>query len=685
MSMASQKGVPVQMLAKKILAVAVVLFCLPSISLSIDGVGGMVTLAPSTFPDEKEAILLNTGWRWHPGDDSAWSAPAFDDSDWAPADTQLPGRLLSRIGWDGIGWFRLHVEADPALWGQALTFECFAFGAIEVYLDGELAYSAGIVGDSLASEHVDYSPMRERPMVPIVLPNKSRFTLATRYSNFTPLKYMNPSRAVRSTGFWLYMSTGSVETRMRQQAADGRRSIGYPSLLVGMLAASMVLHLLLFLFQRQQKANLYYALYVGSAAAGIYLLNVQLGFISSLREFSWFMKSSQLVLMLAGLLGCRSLYSLFYTRLPKVFWFFVGGYLLCLAATWYVSYAVFLLYVVICFGEMLRIIIIACVQKKEDAWIFAVGSAILLVVGVSQVLSGIITLVLQNNFPRLRPSVWLVGFFCFFTSMSTYLARRYAKANEQQALLEVENAQKSYELQTAREVQQFFLQRGVPAVDGFDVALTCEATNETGGDFVSHFWLDKDQTQLGIVLMDVVGHGLKAAMMASLANGVFQAEIRHEQDPHSIVQRMDQVLQENLPPNAFVAMSLAVVNVNERQVSYFSAGFPRPILLRGGDPVDIEIAGDLPLGSALETEYVEHSITLAPGDVLLLFSDGLLEAKSLDGETYGDSRLRAELAVLAAQELSAQVWAGEWLADVRRHTYPGAPQDDVSIVVLKVL
>jgi streptogramin lyase len=146
--------------------------------------------------------------------------------------------------------------------------------------------------------------------------------------------------------------------------------------------------------------------------------------------------------------------------------------------------------------------------------------------------------------------------------------------------LERRNRELEAELQDAREMQLSLLPESAPPIEDFDIAGACEPAMAVGGDYFTYLWLDGDKTQLGIVLMDVTGHGMKAATTTFLANGMLRSESRSGRTPAEIMTRMHESLQEVLPQTAFVSMSFAVIDLRDKVLTHFNAGQPAPILIR---------------------------------------------------------------------------------------------------------
>jgi len=240
-----------------------------------------------------------------------------------------------------------------------------------------------------------------------------------------------------------------------------------------------------------------------------------------------------------------------------------------------------------------------------------------------------------------------------------------------------------HELRDAREMQLSLLPKNAPHIEGFDIASACEPATDVGGDYFTYLWLNEAKTQFGIVLMDVTGHGMKAATTTFLANGMLQAESRNKQSPCEIMAKMHQSLQDILPRRAFVATSFACINLRDKTLTHFNAALPEPILLRNGKPVELQIQSNPPLGSPFRAEYSGTTVPLRAGDVLLFFSDGLPDARDDLEQVYQEARLETLLDSLVAQPQPAQAWVDAILTDV--HAFSGELEDDLTIVVVRVL
>ena len=107
---------------------------------------GGITLINAKDVDSKDGFRLSHGWRYHAGDDPLWSSAILNDSSWEIVNSHLDADDSPTSGWNGIGWFRLHLDVDSSLWNKPLAIDFVQAGASEVYLDGNLIYYVGDVG-----------------------------------------------------------------------------------------------------------------------------------------------------------------------------------------------------------------------------------------------------------------------------------------------------------------------------------------------------------------------------------------------------------------------------------------------------------------------------------------------------------------------------------------------------------
>lgn len=239
------------------------------------------------------------------------------------------------------------------------------------------------------------------------------------------------------------------------------------------------------------------------------------------------------------------------------------------------------------------------------------------------------------------------------------------------------------ELNTAREMQLGLMPMKDPDIEGFDISGICMPANEVGGDFYDYVWMNEKRSKLGIAVADVSGKAMKAAITAVMTSGMIYRELEGNQWPKTILQRINKPMYAKLNRGSFTTMLFAVLETRKRTLSFSNAGQMRPILKRGARTEYIKMAG-LPLGVKENVVYHETKVTLKRGDVVVFYTDGINEAMNAHEEEYGLQRLESHIHQLSSQ-FSARQCVESILADVRTFVGPSKQNDDMTIVVLRVV
>jgi sigma-B regulation protein RsbU (phosphoserine phosphatase) len=246
--------------------------------------------------------------------------------------------------------------------------------------------------------------------------------------------------------------------------------------------------------------------------------------------------------------------------------------------------------------------------------------------------------------------------------------------------VELERVQQ--ELADARRIQQSLLPDNPPRIQGFEIAGMSSPAMEVSGDFYSYLSLG-DNT--GIVLADVTGKSVKAAMVAAMTNGMLNEAINAQNElwdsPSMILSRLNTGLQPHLIRGMYTAMSLAIIQPTEKQLIFSNAGMPYPILKRGDEARELEVTG-MPLGLVRGAEYEDVRVELEDGDFVIFHSDGVIEANNEADEMYQTERL-LEVVRQADPSISAQEMVDLIVGDVADFTGDVEASDDITIVVLR--
>ncbi len=232
------------------------------------------------------------------------------------------------------------------------------------------------------------------------------------------------------------------------------------------------------------------------------------------------------------------------------------------------------------------------------------------------------------------------------------------------------------ELRVAQLIQQQFLPKTLPDLPGWQIAAFYRAAAEVGGDFYD--FIDLPDGTIGLVVGDVTGHGVPAALVMATTRSVLRSEAPRLIAPGAVLARVNEFLHADIPANMFVTCLYAVLDPRTGALRYANAGHDLPFVRRGTAVEELRATG-MPLGAMPDMTYIEKETTLGPGDVILLHSDGLAEAHDPSRAMFGFGRMRA---------LVGRLGIGHELIDglmdeLGRFTGPAWEQeDDITLVTL---
>lgn len=252
----------------------------------------------------------------------------------------------------------------------------------------------------------------------------------------------------------------------------------------------------------------------------------------------------------------------------------------------------------------------------------------------------------------------------------------------------LDRARLARELSLAREVQKRLFPQSLPVVDGLELAAAERPAREVGGDYYDVVRLH--DACVGLLVADVSGKGAAAAFYMAEMKGIVQAASRLTRAPSELLVQANDALASSLSRGAFVSAAYAVVDADAGTVAVGRAGHCPPVLARdparadGGRwllrPAGLALGLDR-TGHAFRRVLREQTVHLVPGDVLVLYTDGLVEVRNPDGEEYGYERLADAIAALRARPADE---IREALLDAHRVWADGAdPADDLSLVVMR--
>jgi serine phosphatase RsbU (regulator of sigma subunit) len=210
------------------------------------------------------------------------------------------------------------------------------------------------------------------------------------------------------------------------------------------------------------------------------------------------------------------------------------------------------------------------------------------------------------------------------------MAKQQEEAQERQRI--------EQELKVARLIQQTLLPKSLPELEGHHIAAYYQPAREVGGDFYD--FLELEDGRLGLIVGDVSGKGVPAAIVMAITRTMLHAAYRMGSPaPGEILEQVNNILYRDIPPNMFVTCLAALLDSRSGRLQYANAGHDLPYL-RHADGVSELRARGMPLGLMPNMSYEQKEITLEPGESVLLYSDGLVEAHDPQREMFGFPRMQ---------------------------------------------
>jgi serine phosphatase RsbU (regulator of sigma subunit) len=266
-------------------------------------------------------------------------------------------------------------------------------------------------------------------------------------------------------------------------------------------------------------------------------------------------------------------------------------------------------------------------------------------------------------------------------SLLTVLANMAAFRIEQERYrqLRLTEESRSRDLEQAAEIQRGILPRKVPAIGGLDLAGYNAACRTVGGDYYD--FIEYADGRLALVVADAAGKGISAALLMSNLQASVRILAPERSDPAALVSRLNGSLVASTPSNRFVSLFACLLDPASGRLLYCNAGHNPTLLVRaGGALTRLEPSGPV-LGIIGELQYSQHIEQLGPGDVLVLYSDGITEATDPQGEEFGQPRLE-QIVTEHRQRPAAEIVQCVNGA-LREFTAAAPPSDDITLVIVR--
>jgi serine phosphatase RsbU (regulator of sigma subunit) len=287
-----------------------------------------------------------------------------------------------------------------------------------------------------------------------------------------------------------------------------------------------------------------------------------------------------------------------------------------------------------------------------------------------------------------------VDFFIEIAEVIAYAverARLFNELSEQKATIERqnreladENTRRQHELEMARLVQQSLIPDQLPTVSGLEMAMLYEPAELVGGDLLVVSPVGTGRAL--VTVADAMGHGVPAALMMTVVRTALHGVVSRPEaisacDPAAMLRLVNRTVVELFLSN-YVTAASGLIDVDRSLLRLSLAGHPPPMMVPadGGDVVAVEY-GQIPLGIEADTEYSSADLPFGPGDLLLLYTDGIIEAAAPDRSRYGLESLKR--ALLAARGLPATEVVERVRQDLRRHCGSAALEDDMAMLAVR--
>jgi hypothetical protein len=578
-------------------------------------------------------VTINALWRFHTGDNPEWASPAFDDSQWSLLRIDRSRNPLGYGGYTGYAWYRIRLNVPASTEPLALGLNWFGNDA-EIYADEQLIGQLG--------------QMRPKPSINMRLPGEISVVALPREMYGRPVEIA--IRAWQEQRSASRIGAGSAQLRLgTAQAIEALHNLSVDQSLFAFLPDLIVIIVALVigvmsigLFGLRPRATEY-------VWAGLYLLGE-----ASIRGFDVYRQAHQLPTfgstltiesMRAGVTICWFFLVWGFMHV-KADWLFRAGVLLafCFPLTtlllhWgfttvtgsLVSRALVLLCIgLLIFARLLH----GAWHGNQDARVFLVPFLLNTVMDTVRWIrsalyrEGFLSALNGMEFyrgPYFTVTWERVGFLLSYLAIGAVLVRRFTRSAEQEQRL-------AAEMESARQIQEQLVPVDFPRLSGFCIEAAYLPAAEVGGDFYQV--LEQGDGSVLIVVGDVCGKGLKAAMTGVLAIGAVRALASQGFDPWWLLTRLNREIARS-QNGGFITCICARV-CHDGAITLANAGHPPPYL--NGE--EIQLKPGLPLGITPDVEYAETSVQLSPGDSLTFLSDGVVEARGETGGVFGFERTR---------------------------------------------
>ena len=596
-------------------------------------------------------VDIDQGWKEQGGDNPAWAQPGFDDSQWKTVELDDMG--AAEPGWR---WFRLRLQLAPGH-GQVQLLFAGGAGTYELYINGEKAdWPKLLPFFEVRRPTEQVIPVRDDATA-LVLALRTRATKTYSY-------YHLPLFLGASLG-----TPGAIESE-RAAMESVRLYSAVPSIAINLLVLlAGIAALALYRAQRRHAEYRWLGLYLlllgisnglnFSAQAGVIPLAWN-DFLGDPLIYAFTILQIEFTFSFAGQRVGRA-WRVYEWLLPMPLLLFA---LMLMGKVSGNPYALVEAAIILPVALLMPVLLFLWYRRgnREAGWLILpsllpVATAALFDVGFVAIYAGWDRLTFLEDPIAVGPvSLQLsdVGDFLFVLAIGLVMFCRFTRVSREQA-------RTAAELEAARTIQQRLVPARVPQVAGYALGAAYFPAQEVGGDFYQV--LESGGGAPLVVVGDVSGKGLKAAMTSTLALGALRALAKENLSPAAVLTRLNRQLAET-QDEGFITCLCAQL-MPDGEVTVANAGHLPPY--RNGEEILLE--ADLPLGATATWQYTDRRFALALGDRLTLLSDGVVEARNARGDLFGFERTAA---------ISTQ--AAEEIAHAAQHF---GQEDDITVLTLE--
>jgi sigma-B regulation protein RsbU (phosphoserine phosphatase) len=245
----------------------------------------------------------------------------------------------------------------------------------------------------------------------------------------------------------------------------------------------------------------------------------------------------------------------------------------------------------------------------------------------------------------------------------------------------VEKKRIQAQLDIARQVQLELLPAHDPHVEGFDISAYVFPTEEVSGDYYD--WVRISEDQIGIVVADAVGKGIPAALLMAFLRASLRSGIQTGFAPHIALANVSKLLRESIEDNQFITGVYGILDATNGTFVFANAGHNPLLRIKASREYQYIPYGDMPLGMFDDLHYHQHFVRFEPGDVMVIYTDGITEAANPGGDEYGQERLAQR--VLDGIELPARKLIDHIRKGIADFTEAKTLDDDGTLFIIKAL